>query len=142
MTTRTIRTEAQLDSWVAFLRGRKLPLTVSAVKGETRTKQQNRTAHMWYSEIARQTGDEASEVKGYCKAKFGLPIMKRDNLDWVAKYEPMYKPLPYETKIAFFEIVPLTSLLKLPQMMEFMDAMQRHYLQQGIALTEPDPMAK
>jgi len=142
MATRTVRTQNQLDAWIAFLRGRKLPLTVSAVKGESRTLQQNRTAHMWYGEIARQIGDEAHEVKGYCKAKFGLPIMKRDNPEWVAKYEPMYRPLPYEIRLAFFEIVPLTSLFNLPQMMEFMDAMQRHYLQQGIALTDPDPMTR
>ena len=141
MTTRTIRTEGQLASWLAFLQARPLPITVSAVRGETRSGQQNRTAHMWYGEVSRQTGDEPGAVKGYCKAKFGLPIMKRDNPEWVAKYEPMYLPLDYQTRIALFEIIPLTSQMKLPQMMEYMDAVQRHYIQQGIALTDPDPMA-
>ena len=141
MTTRTIRTEGQLASWLAFLQARPLPITVSAVRGETRSSQQNRTAHMWYGEVSRQTGDEPGTVKGYCKAKFGLPIMKRDNPEWVAKYEPMYLPLDYQTRIALFEIIPLTSQMKLPQMMEYMDAVQRHYIQQGIALTDPDPMA-
>jgi hypothetical protein len=126
---------------MAFLRGRKLPLMVSAVQGVNRTNQQNNTFHMWCSEVSRQTGDEPGEVKGYCKAKFGLPIMKRDSPEWVAKYEPMYLPLDYQTRIRLFEILPMTREFKLPQMMEFMDAMQRHYLQQGIALTDPDPMA-
>jgi hypothetical protein len=141
MTTRTIRTESQLASWLAFLQARPLPMTVSAVRGETRSSQQNRTAHMWYGEVSRQTGDEPGAVKGYCKAKFGLPIMKRDNPEWLAKYEPMYMPLDYQTRIALFEIIPLTSKMKLPQMMEYMDAVQRHYLQQGIALTDPDPLS-
>jgi hypothetical protein len=140
MPSRTIRTPAQLDAWMAFLRGRKLPLTVSAAKGESRTAQQNRTFHMWCGEVAKETGDEPGDVKGYCKAKFGLPIMKRDSPEWVAKYEPIYLPLDYETRIRLFEILPMTRKFKLPQMMEFMDAVQRHYLQQGIALTDPDPM--
>jgi hypothetical protein len=140
MTTRAIRFPEQLAHWVAYLQAQKLPLTVSAVKGVDRTNQQNRTFHMWCGQVSTETGDEADEVKGYCKAKFGLPIMKRDNPEWVAKYEPMYLPLPYDLRIAFFAIVPMTRLFKVPQMCEFMDAVQRHYIQQGMALIDPDPM--
>jgi hypothetical protein len=142
MTTRAIRTESQLAAWFEHLKVRPLPLTVTAIKGEARTQQQNRTLHMWFREISQEIGDEASEVKGFCKGRFGLPIVRRDNPEWVKKYAPMYIPLNHELRIGFFAIVPMTRDFKLPQMMEIMDEVQRYYLQQGIRLTDPDPMSK
>lgn len=141
MTTRAIKSPEQLARWVSYLDAQQLPLTVSAVKGVDRSLEQNRTFHMWIGQVSQETGDELDELKGYCKAKFGLPIMRRDNAEWVAKYEPMWGPLPHELRIAFFAIVPMTRLFKVPQMCEFMDAVQRHYLQQGFDLIDPDPQA-
>ena len=140
MPSRILRNERERADWVRFLDAQPFPMTVSQIKGENRTAQQNRTLHMWFGQVSQETGDEPGAVKGYCKAKFGLPIMKRDNPEWVAKYEPMYSPLPYDLKLQFFEIVPMTSKMKVQQMCEIMDAVQRHYTQQGIALRDPEAL--
>jgi len=138
MPSRILRTEVERDDWLRFLTAQPFPMTVSQLKGENKTQRQNSTLHMWFSDVSRETGDEAWEVKGRCKAKFGLPIMKRDNPEWVAEYEPLYMPLPYELRIKFFSFVPMTRLMKVQQMGELMDAVQRHYTQQGIALRDPE----
>lgn len=140
MTTRTITTPHQRDQWAAYLAALPLPLTVTVVQGKKRSDAQNRTIHMWFHQLSGEFGDEIGEVKGFCKAKFGLPIMKRDCPAWVEKYSPMYGPLDYQTKIALFEILPMTRLMKVAQLSEFMDAMQRYYSQMGISLIDPDPL--
>ena len=140
MPSRILRTDGERADWLRFLTAQPLPMTVSQIKGENRSQQQNRTLHMWFGQVSQETGDEAWEVKGYCKAKFGLPIMKRDNPEWVAEYEPLYMPLPYPLRIKFFSFVPMTSKMKVQQMTEIMDAVQRHYTQQGIALRDPEAL--
>ena len=138
MTTRILRNETDLESWVSLLSARAFPVTVSVVKGANRSGQQNRLAHKWYSQIGDEFGLSAIEVKAQCKARHGLPIMKRDNPEWVAKWEPMYAPLAYEMKLQLFEIIPLTSEFVVKQMIEFMDAVQRQYRAHGIELIDPE----
>ena len=38
------------------------------------------------------------------------------------------------------EFVPITSLMKVRQMVRFLDTVQRECLTNGIVLTDPDPM--
>jgi hypothetical protein len=146
MTTRTIRTEAQLDSWVAFLRGRKLPLTVSVIKGEARSLNQNRTQFLWFAEIARQLGDMTPEdVRAYCKLHLAVPILRQENEAFRDVYDRILRPLPYEHKLACMSPpidMPVTSQMTKPQAMQYLDAMQQHWAERGIVLTNPDPITE
>ena len=115
-----------------------LPITVSATKGARRSLPQNSTLHLWTGQIAAETGQTQAEAKAEIKLRFGLPIMERDRPDWVAKWSPLYGPLPYAARLLAFEAIPLTSLMTTRQMAEMMDAVQKFYLAQGIPLVDPE----
>ena len=138
MASRILRTDQDRMGWVTFLAAQPMPMTVSALKGAKRSMPQNSTAAKWYSEIAAETGDTSIAVKALCKMQFGLLIMQRDNPAWVAEWEPLYAPLPYEKRLKLFEIIPLTSKFTSRQMAEYMDAVQKTYTAQGIHLTDPE----
>ena len=143
MPSRTIRTPAQLDAWIAFLRGRKLPLTVSAVKGEARSLPQNRTQFLWFAEISRQLGDTTpEEVRAYCKLHIAVPILRAENEAFREVYDRIIRPLPYADKLACMSPpidMPVTSQMTKAQAMAYLDAMQRHWAEKGVMLTNPDP---
>jgi hypothetical protein len=138
MPARILKTETDRAAWGAFLAAQPLPLTVSATKGARRSIPQNSTAAKWYAQIAAETGEEPAEVKAQCKWRHGKPIMEAERPDWVAEWQPLYAPLPYRMQIKVFEIIPLTSLLTVRQMTQYMDAVQREYRAQGFDLIDPE----
>lgn len=118
-----------------------MPFTVSWVKGEKRSNEQNRTVNMWYGEIARQLGDvDAQDVRAQCKLEVGVPILRRDDVAFKADYDAMFRPLPYEHKITLFKRLEpaVTSIMSTGQLKEYMDEIQRRYAQAGVRLTDPE----
>lgn len=141
MPGRIIKTKEDVDGWVDAIKGQPLPLTVSFTRGEKRSNPQNKTIHMWYGEIASQLGDTTSiEVRAECKLIFGVPILRRDDDVFRADYDRDFRPFQYETKLRLFRLLDpaITSLMKVPQLREYMDEMQRHYAQIGVRLTDPE----
>ena len=49
------------------------------------------------------------------------------------------KPLSYEKKVAAMAFIPVTSEMKVRQMVQYLDTVQRECAVQGIRLTDPDP---
>ncbi len=140
MAERIIDTPAQLEAWIRFLHGRKLPQTVSTIDGRDRTKDQNALQFLWASEVANQLGDRTTEeVRHEWKLRFGVPILREDSARFRAIYDKAIKPLPYELKVAAMEFIPVTSEMKVRQMVRYLDAIQRECGEQGLTLTEPDP---
>lgn len=126
---------------MTFLGGEAYPMTVSHAKGEKRTNPQNRTIHMWYSEAATRLGDTTErDVRAECKLQFGVPILRRDNAAFRLEYDTDFKPFPYETKRKLFKALDpaITSQMTVKQLAEYMDAMQQHFAQMGIHLTDPE----
>lgn len=138
MAARILRDESDRIAWGKFLAAQALPVTVSVTRGAKRSTQQNRTAAMWYGQIAQEFGDTQAAVKALCKLRFGLPILERDNPAWVEKWQGFYAPLPYPAKLVLFEAIPVTSVFTTRQMAEYMDTMQREYRSQGIQLIDPE----
>ena len=138
MPSRILRDDRDRQAWVAFIAAQPLPVTASLTKGARRSLPQNSTLHLWTGQIAAETGQTQAEAKAEIKLRFGLPIMERDRPDWVAKWSPLYTPLTYAMRLRLFEAVPLTSLLTTRQMAEMMDAIQKEYRSQGIALVDPE----
>lgn len=140
MTHRILDTEADLELWIKFLRSRKRPQTVSAVDGRDRTLDQNALQWLWATEAARQLGDQtAEEVRAEWKLRHGVPILREDNAEFRAFYDRSLKGLPYDQKLKAMGFVPVTSLMKVRQMVRFLDTVQRECLTNGIVLTDPDP---
>lgn len=141
MPTRIIRTEADkalLHRWLAAM---KPPYTVDVVKGKHRSTDQNRLSHLWYGEIAEQLGDQTQEeVRGYCKLTIGVPILRAENETFRERYDAVVKPLSYAQKLALMMEpldMPVTRLMRTPQMTEYLERIVQHFGEQGVVLTQP-----
>lgn len=141
MTSRVLFTDSDREQFKRLLDSQKLPCTVTVVKGKKRTPEQNRTQFMWFEEIDEQLpGESANYWRGYCKLRFGVPILRRDNPEFCEKYDRIIKPLPYEDKIELMMEpmdFPITRLMSTAQMSEYEDALFRHFADQGVVLTVP-----
>ncbi|RMC33747.1 hypothetical protein [Paracoccus alkanivorans] len=108
-------------------------------KGLSRTQRQNRTIHMWFGQVAGWMEDQtAAEAKAENKLEIGLPIMESHRPEWIEEWEPLYGPLPYGQRLKLFEFIPMTRKMKVAEMRQFMDGMQKKYAQMGLTLIDPD----
>jgi hypothetical protein len=140
MAHRIITTEADLEAFFRFARNLKLPITVEWVQGRDRTKDQNALQWLWATEAANQLGDRtAEEVRHDWKLRHGVPILREDSAAFREIYDSAIKPLPYELKVASMAFIPVTSEMKVRQMVRYLDAVQRECLEQGLVITDPDP---
>jgi len=141
MPSRIITTEYEREQAIAWLKNQKLPFTIDVSQGKRRSVEQNRLQRQWCNEIAEQRGDVTpEEVRGECKLTVGVPILRAENLAFCERYDEHIKPLPYETKIAcMMEPLdfPVTRLMNTKQKTAYLDAVYKHYSEQGIVLTLP-----
>lgn len=140
MPHRIITNPAELDALTRFFGGLKLPITVEWVLGRDRTAEQNRLQFLWAREAAEQRGDRTTEEqRSEWKLRFGVPIMREDSPEFREVYDRLIKPLTYEQKIKAMELIQVTSLMKVRQMVRYLDAIERECAQEGVRLTAPDP---
>lgn len=119
------------------------PFTVKISEGVDRSAAQNRLAFKWYSEIAKQQGDEPEEVRAECKLTLGVKIRMEDE-EFRKQYYEMIRPLQLQQKLRLMLPpldFPITRDMTTKQMTRYLDAIWRHYVGEvGLTLTEPDPM--
>lgn len=140
MPSRTIHDQSDIPVFATLLGTLKLPVTVSWVVGRDRSAEQNRLMWLWAQEAADQRGDMTrTEVQHEWKLRIGVPILRAEDSDFRATYDAAVKALPYEKKLALMAYMPVTSEFKVPQMVAFLDAIERECAQQGIRLTDPEP---
>ena len=143
MTQRIIETEGDLKLLMNFIGRQDLPFTVNIKQGGRRSIEQNRLVHLWMAEIAEQlpgTFDSAEHVRGYCKLHFGVAILKHADETFREHYDRSLRPLPYETKLACMMepiALPVTSRMNVKQLSAYLDAVHRHFSEQGVVLTIP-----
>lgn len=140
---RIIETEQARDMLVKFIQGRPLPFTATLTDGKHRTTHQNRLQRQWMVEIAAQLGDRTpEEVRGYCKLHFGIPIL-RANDAFRKDYDNLVRPLPYQAKLKLM-MEPfdfgVTRIMSTRQKTEYLDAVHRHFSEQGLVLTNPEDL--
>jgi len=138
MSHRILESERDRAEFVKLVGSLKLPVTFEWTKGRDRSLDQNRTMWLWAAEVEQQTQQEtADEVQRRWKLHHGVPILRRDSQEFRELYDATLKALPYELKLKAMRLIPVTSEMKVPQMAEFMSAVQRECAEQGIRLTEP-----
>lgn len=147
MTERFIEDELDRKLLLRFIEGHKLPFSVSIVRGRKRTVDQNRLQRLWLKEIAEQLPDQsAEEWRGYCKLHFGVPIMRNASEEYCEKYDRLIKPLSYVEKLELMRVpmdFPVTSAMNTKQKTDYLDAVYKHFTEQGLKLTiPPDPLLK
>jgi len=140
MPHRIVETPEQLDAFTTLLGGLKLPLTVEWTLGRDRTKEQNRLQFLWAREAAEQRGDRTpEEQRNEWKLTHGVPIMREDSPEFRETYDRLIKPLPYHAKLKAMDLIAVTSLMKVKQMVRYLDAIERECAEEGVRLTQPDP---
>lgn len=140
MAHRIIQNERDLANLGRFLGNLKPPFTVEWVQGRDRTRDQNALQWLWATEAAHQLGDRtADEIQREWKLRFGVPILREDSAEFRAIYDKAIRPLPYELKVEAMRFIPVTSEMKVRQMVRYLDTVQRECLTNGIRLTNPDP---
>ena len=142
---RSIETERDRELLLTYIGKQPLPLTVSVERGANRSIQQNRTAFLWYKEIAEQLGDRTTEeVRGWCKLHLGIAIRKAEDEAFAAKYDAIVRPLPYEHKMALmmepFDF-PVTRGMKTKGMSAYLDAIAKWAAENGVRLTDPEALS-
>ena len=141
MSTRSIKTEAQRETLLLFLKSKKLPLTVQITSGRIRSGEQNRLQRKWIGEIAEQLeGETTEDVRAYCKLRFGIPILRAENPEFKASYDRVIGGLSYEQKIEAMQQpldMPITRLMSVDQKARYLADMSRYYTAQGVILTIP-----
>ena len=141
MPTRVIRTEEDRALLLRYLRLHKLPFTIEVHKGERRSTEQNRLQRLWIGEIADHLdGNTPEEIRGYCKLHFGVPILREENEGFREKYDKHIRDLPYDRKIAIMMEpldLPITRLMTTEQKSRYLDAVFKHFTEQGVVLTIP-----
>jgi len=149
MVTRIIRTGQDIDFLAQLLRtreaGGKLPATVTITAGADRTGQQNALAFRWYTEAAAQLGDRtASDVRAHCKLYFGVRILHTENEGFRAAWDRLIKtkftiPEKLELMLPPHDY-PVTRLMTVKQMSQYMDCIQHDLSSAGVILTDPEAM--
>jgi hypothetical protein len=139
MTTRSIRNEDELQLLRVYLEGRKRPFTVDITDGRDRSAEQNRLSFRWYKEIAEQTGEDAEDVRARCKLEIGVPILRDGSEAFRKTYDRLIRPLDYADKLDLIRAtdMPITRLMKVAQMSEYMDQVFKRHAGFGIVLTIP-----
>lgn len=144
MATRVIRTADEALALSRFIMARsKFPVTVTITQGAARSDLQNRLAQRWFTDIARQLGDQThEEVRAECKLRFGVPILRAENEAFRQSYDATIRPLPYAAKLEAMRVLdlPVTRLMTVKQMTAFMDEMQREWSGKGVRLTDPEQL--
>jgi hypothetical protein len=140
MAHRIISTPADLDALTQLFGTLKLPITVEWTQGRDRSLDQNRLMWLWASEAAEQRGDmTADEIQREWKLNHGIPILCEDSEEYRSFCTLTLKRLTYVQRVEAMRYVPVTSEMKVKQMVKLLDTIQRESLEQGLKLTDPDP---
>ncbi len=139
MTIRTVKNSDELALLKVYLDGRKRPFTVDVTDGRDRSSEQNRLSHKWYTEIHDQTGEAVEDVRARCKLEIGIPIMREASDKFKSTYDRLIRPLDYDDKLAIIRDtdMPVTRLMNVTQMTEYMDLVFQRHAEFGIVLTVP-----
>lgn len=140
MPHRIISTDADYDRLGRLLAGMKRPFTIQYSQGRNRSLDQNALVWMWAGEVAAQLGDRtADEVQRAWKLAHGVPILRSENEAFRSVYESAFARLPYEAQLEAMRFLPVTREMTVPQMVRFIDAIERESAEMGLVLTQPVP---
>lgn len=117
-------------------------LRVTVKIGKHRSLDANAVTHVWYGQIARESGDlTEAEVKAFCKLNYGVPILRSEDEEFREQYNRLIlHRYTYAEKLEMMRMLPVTSLMTTDQMNRYRDTMQREYAKQGVILEYKDEL--
>jgi len=113
-------------------------LRISIKAGKDRSLDQNAILHAWINQIATELREQtAAEVKAECKLTIGVPILRAEDEEFRQFYDKSIKLMTYEDKLLAMSFVPVTSLMTVKQLSQFLTGMQETYQKRGVVLEFP-----
>lgn len=116
-------------------------VVVSMRPGKDRSLDQNALWFAMYKRIAEMTeiGD-AEDARRYCKLHFGVPIMRKADVDFFNAWNRSFMPLTYEEKLHLMgpcslfgpDGFPVTRLFDRPQGVVYTDKIVEEFGQKGV----------
>ena len=117
-------------------------LRVNVKTGKDRSLDQNAISHAWYEQVSRELREGTPEdVKCECKLRFGVPILRAEDLDFREVYDASIKKLTYEQKLKAMRFLPVTSLMLVKQLSRYLQDMQGDFAKRGVLLLFPEDNA-
>ena len=110
-------------------------VTIKPLKKDRRLIQ-NRLMWHWYKELSKQIdchGMTKDDLVKQNKLNLGVPILLND-ADFAEMWEST-KYLSYQQKINIMEFMPVTSIMKISQMTEYLTDFKMYWNQKGVELT-------
>jgi hypothetical protein len=140
VTIKSVENEFHREDLIKLIEAREAPFTVEITSGKRRSVEQNRLQRKWIGEISDQLGDRTpEEVRGECKLRFGVPILRAENELFCEKYDRLIKPLPYETKLEMMMEpldLPITRIMTVAQKTKYLESISRYFANHGVVLTD------
>lgn len=142
MSKHIINSEQSLQSFIGDIRedfAKHKYIIVNTKAGKDRSLDQNAISHCWYEQLARENKEnDALGWKAFCKLHFGVAILRHGDSEFKAFYDASLKLLTYEQKLESMKFVPVTSLMTKEMLSKYLEAMQSHFIEQGIMLKFPE----
>lgn len=119
-------------------------LRLNIKTGKDRSLDQNAISHAWYAQIAQELREDTPEgVKCECKLRFGVPIMRAADVDFCEMYDAAIKNhLTYEQKLKAMRFLPVTSLMTVPQLSQYLVDIQKEFAKRGVVLEFPEEVRR
>jgi hypothetical protein len=117
-------------------------LKMSLRTGKDRSLNQNDLSHLWYEQISRTLKEDTPEgVKNECKWRFGVPILMAQDPEFRQVFGNVLRNMSYENAIKAMSYIPVTSIMTVPQMRQYMKDMQDDYGRRGMILESKEKAA-
>jgi hypothetical protein len=141
MTTRTIENEGERGRLVKFVQNQSLPFTVTFKDGRVRSVDQNRLQWLWAAQASEQRQDMTfTEVQNEWKLLFGIPILCAGNEEFGAMWSNAETKLSHGEKLRLMRFIPVTSIMSVREVAQYLDEVYRQNTEAGIELTNPEDL--
>jgi hypothetical protein len=135
---RQINNAKDCDSLIRFLGKLSYPFTVRIRDGRMRSLEQNHLYWMWATQASIQSGNSLDRTVAEWKLNLGLPILCADEWQLGKAWQAASFGRTYEDKLDMMPLIDVTSIMSQKQMKQYLDEIQKHSLECGIELTDPE----
>ena len=105
---------------------------------------QRALANIWYKEADNHYGEDSGYTEAYCKYRWGLVLMSRDDPDQIMMISRMLEGRGWQDKVEiirtmpeWFPVMRAKGGLNAEDQALYLQSIQRHYAENGLILTTP-----
>lgn len=103
-----------------------------------RTTDQNSMSFALYKQISAQCPDQSiNEIRAECKLNIGVGLLREADAEFNRFYQMALLDKTYEQKLFAMKFTPVTSRMKKPVFIKYLNEVLQVYSQQGYSLIDP-----